>query len=48
MRGNGFDNEGFDNEAAIIGTGFSGMAAAIALGRAGIDPGKVVRVDSPR
>lgn len=36
MRGNGFDNEGFDNEVAIIGTGFSGMAAAIALDRAGI------------
>ena len=37
MRGNGFDNEGFDNEVAIIGTGFSGMAAAIALDRAGIE-----------
>jgi cation diffusion facilitator CzcD-associated flavoprotein CzcO len=27
----------FDFEAAIIGTGFSGMAAAIALGRSGLD-----------
>ena len=37
MRVTGFDKEGFDNEVAIIGTGFSGMAAAIALDRAGID-----------